>query len=187
MRRVRLGDPYLLARCPVLAARARDVQQAEVRRRMEAVLPYLEQARLAGATILRQIAGALMMHGAPAPRGGQRWHPAQVRLIAAAVRHASYAVADPAKEKHERRRANRGRRGVPGPGQVAGTFRNIEFLPSPFSELGPAHVPQSKQARHGRFDDRVRNSVACLDGHADQQRVRQRSQTFGIGILAQLT
>ncbi len=85
-RGVRLGNPHLLARCPVLAARAREMQQAEARRRTEAVLPYLEQARAAGATTLWQLADALMKRGVPAPRGGERWHPAQVqRVLAYAV------------------------------------------------------------------------------------------------------
>jgi len=82
-RGVRLGNPHLLARCPVLAARARGAQQAEARRRTEAVLPYLEQARAAGAITLWQLADALMKRGVPAPRGGERWHPAQVRRVLA--------------------------------------------------------------------------------------------------------
>ena len=84
-RGVKLGNPHLLARCPVLAARARDAQQAEARRRVDAVLPYLEQARRAGATTLWQLADALMKRGVPAPRGGQRWHPAQVRRVLGAA------------------------------------------------------------------------------------------------------
>ena len=80
-RGVKLGNPHLLARCPVLATRARDAQQAEARRRTATVLPYLEQARLAGATTLWQLADALMKRGVPAPRGGQRWHPSQVRRV----------------------------------------------------------------------------------------------------------
>ncbi len=62
-RGVTLGNPLLLARCLVLAARARDAQQAEARGWTEAVLPYLEQARAAGATTLWQLADALMKHG----------------------------------------------------------------------------------------------------------------------------
>jgi len=82
-RGVRLGNPHLLTRCPVLAGRAREMQQAEARRRTKAVLPYLEQARAAGATTLWQLADALMKRGMPAPRGGERWHPAQVRRVLA--------------------------------------------------------------------------------------------------------
>ena len=85
-RGVKLGNPHLLARCPVLAGRARDAQQAEARRRTATVLPYLEQARLAGATTLWQLADALMKRGVPAPRGGQRWHPAQIRRVLGTMR-----------------------------------------------------------------------------------------------------
>ena len=87
-RGVRLGNPHLLARCPVLSAWARDAQQVEARRRIAAVLPYLEQARVAGATTLLQLADALMKRGVPAPRGGERWHPAQVRRVLAAAQGA---------------------------------------------------------------------------------------------------
>ncbi|RYF09687.1 MAG: hypothetical protein EOO77_23220 [Oxalobacteraceae bacterium] len=80
-RGVKLGNPHLLARCPVLAARAREAQRMEARRRKEAVLPYLEQARTAGAVTLWQLADALMKRGVQAPRGGHRWHPAQVRRL----------------------------------------------------------------------------------------------------------
>ena len=52
VRGVKLGNPHLLARCPILAARARDAQQAKARSRMQSVLPYLEQARVAGANTL---------------------------------------------------------------------------------------------------------------------------------------
>lgn len=78
-RGVQLGNPHLLARDPVLAARANEVQVANARRRAAAVLPYVEQARKAGATTLAEIAEALMARGVPAPRGGRRWVPAQVR------------------------------------------------------------------------------------------------------------
>jgi len=47
------------------------------------VLPYLEQARAAGAITLWQLADTLMKRGVPAPRGGKRWHPAQVRRVLA--------------------------------------------------------------------------------------------------------
>ena len=90
VRGVRLGNPHLLARCPVLAARARDAQQAEARRRTEAVLPYLQQARAAGAVTLWQLADALMKRGVPAPRGGERWHPAQVRRVLTAAKNVAH-------------------------------------------------------------------------------------------------
>ena len=80
-RGVVLGNPRLLARDPVLAAQANVVQVANAQRRMAAVLPYVEQAQRAGAATLAQIAEALMARGVPAPRGGQRWAPAQVRRV----------------------------------------------------------------------------------------------------------
>lgn len=83
-RGVLLGNPQLLARDPALAARANAVQVENARRRAAAVLPYVEQARRAGAATLAEIAEALMARGVPAPRGGSRWSPAQVRRALAA-------------------------------------------------------------------------------------------------------
>lgn len=80
-RGVVLGNPRLLARDPVLAAQANVVQVANAQRRTAAVLPYVEQARRAGAGTLAEIADALMARGVPAPRGGSRWAPAQVRRV----------------------------------------------------------------------------------------------------------
>jgi DNA invertase Pin-like site-specific DNA recombinase len=78
-RGMRLGNPRLLARDPDLSARANAVQVANARRRASSVLPYIEGAQRAGATTLAEIAQALMARGVPAPRGGHRWSPAQVR------------------------------------------------------------------------------------------------------------
>jgi DNA invertase Pin-like site-specific DNA recombinase len=80
-RGVRLGNPRLRAAGsnPELSARANAAQRENARRRAAAVLPYVEQARRAGATTLAEIAKALMARGVPAPRGGLRWSPAQVR------------------------------------------------------------------------------------------------------------
>ena len=50
------------------------------------MLPYLQQARAAGAVTLWQLADTLMKRGVPAPRGGERWHPAQVRRVLAATK-----------------------------------------------------------------------------------------------------
>jgi DNA invertase Pin-like site-specific DNA recombinase len=80
-RGVKLGNPHLLARDPALAARANAVQIDNAQRRVAAVLPYIEQARRAGAATLAEIAAALMARGVPAPRGGHRWAPAQVRRV----------------------------------------------------------------------------------------------------------
>jgi DNA invertase Pin-like site-specific DNA recombinase len=86
-RGVQLGNPHLLARCPLMARQAREAHQAEARRRCLAVAPFLDQARRAGAVTLWELAQALMDRGVPAPRGGERWHPAQVRrILASSVR-----------------------------------------------------------------------------------------------------
>lgn len=80
-RGVQLGNPRLLARDPVASAKGNAVQMEDARRRAAVVLPYIERARRAGAATLAEIAEALMARGVPAPRGGQRWAPAQVRRI----------------------------------------------------------------------------------------------------------
>jgi len=80
-RGVRLGNPHLLARDPVFAAHANAVQITNAHRRTAAVQPYLDAARRAGARTLAEMAEALMARGVPAPRGGHRWSPAQVRRI----------------------------------------------------------------------------------------------------------
>ena len=80
-RGVVLGNPRLLARDPVLAAQANAMQIANARRRTAAVQPYLDAARRAGARTLTEMADALMARGVPAPRGGSRWSPAQVRRV----------------------------------------------------------------------------------------------------------
>ena len=83
-RGVRLGNPHLLARDPALAARANAAQVENARCRSAAVRPYLDAARRAGARTLAEMADALMARGVPAPRGGHRWSPAQVRRVLAA-------------------------------------------------------------------------------------------------------
>ena len=80
-RGVQLGNPRLLARDPSISVNGNAVQVENARRRAAAVLPYIEKARRAGAATLAEIAEALMARGVPAPRGGQRWAPAQVRRI----------------------------------------------------------------------------------------------------------
>jgi DNA invertase Pin-like site-specific DNA recombinase len=78
-RGVRLGNPRLLARDASFSAKANAVQVANARQRASSVLPYIESARRAGARTLAEVAEALMARGVPAPRGGDRWSPAQVR------------------------------------------------------------------------------------------------------------
>jgi hypothetical protein len=78
-RGVRLGNPRLLAGDPGLSTMGNTAQRENARRRAAAVLPYVEQARRAGASTLADIAAALMARGVPTPRGGRCWSPAQVR------------------------------------------------------------------------------------------------------------
>jgi DNA invertase Pin-like site-specific DNA recombinase len=80
-RGVRLGSPRVLARDPTISAAGNAAQRENAQRRAAAIAPYIERARRAGATTLVQLAEALMARGVPAPRGGQRWSPAQVRRI----------------------------------------------------------------------------------------------------------
>ena len=50
------------------------------------MLPYVEAARRAGASTLRELAAALTARGVPTPAGGRAWHPQQVcRVLAAAA------------------------------------------------------------------------------------------------------
>lgn len=76
---MRLGNPRLRAGDPAFSARSNAAQRENARRRAAAVAPYIDQARRAGAATLAEIAEALMARCVPAPRGGDRWSPAQVR------------------------------------------------------------------------------------------------------------
>jgi len=80
-RGVQLGNPLVLARDPAVSAAGNRAQRENAHRRSTAVLPYIDQARRAGATTLAQIAEALMARGVAPPRGGRRWSPAQVRRV----------------------------------------------------------------------------------------------------------
>ena len=74
---------------PLLPADA--VGRAQVR--AADVLPFIEQARRAGATTLQQLADALAARGVPTPSGrGRRWHPVQVARIVG--RHQDVGIAD---------------------------------------------------------------------------------------------
>jgi hypothetical protein len=84
-RGVRLGNPRLRAGTPEMARAAALARSRAARARAAEVLPYLEQARRAGATTLRDLAAALTARGVTAPAGGHRWHPQQVRRVLAAA------------------------------------------------------------------------------------------------------
>lgn len=80
-RGVRLGNPRVLAGDPAASIKGNAIQAEKSRQRAVAVLPTIERARRAGAVTLAEIAEALMARGVPAPRGGTRWAPAQVRRV----------------------------------------------------------------------------------------------------------
>lgn len=80
-RGVRLGNPNLRAGTPEAAAKALAARQARSRAKAAEVLPYINQARAAGAVSLHQIAAALEARGVRTPRGGTRWAPSQVQRI----------------------------------------------------------------------------------------------------------
>lgn len=81
-RGVRLGNPNLLAGSPAQARAANAVKTERSQVRAADVLPFIEQARRAGATTLQQLADALAARGVPTPSGRNgRWHPVQVARI----------------------------------------------------------------------------------------------------------
>ncbi len=81
-RGVRLGNPNLAAGSPAQARAANAVKTGRAQLRAADVLPFIEQARRAGATTLQQLADALAARGVPTPSGrGRRWHPVQVARI----------------------------------------------------------------------------------------------------------
>lgn len=82
-RGVRLGGPTVVAGDDAAAARGR---AAQARRRAEhaaSVLPFIADARRAGAVSLRQVATALEALGVRTSRGGVRWSAEQVRIVLA--------------------------------------------------------------------------------------------------------
>jgi DNA invertase Pin-like site-specific DNA recombinase len=80
-RGVQLGGPNLLRGDPTTARAGRDAQTARSAAHAIDVLPYIDQAKAAGATSLRAIAAALTARGIQPPAGGDAWHPQQVRRI----------------------------------------------------------------------------------------------------------
>ncbi len=81
-RGVRLGNPNLLAGSPAQVRMANAVKIKRALERAADVLPFIEQARRAGATTLQQLANALAARGVPTPSGkGARWYPVQVARV----------------------------------------------------------------------------------------------------------
>jgi len=88
-RGVRLGNPNLAAGSPAQARAANAVKTGRAQARAADVLPFIEQARRAGAITLQQFADALAARGVPTPSGrGGRWHPVQVARIVGRYRRA---------------------------------------------------------------------------------------------------
>ena len=81
-RGVRLGNPNLLAGSPEQARAANAMKSGRAQARAADVLPFIDQARRAGATTLQQLADALAPRGVPTPSGhGRRWQPVQVARV----------------------------------------------------------------------------------------------------------
>src|SRR4051812_31223063 len=70
-RGVVLGNPRLRAGSAEQARAAAAAKREQAQARAAYVLPYLEAARRAGATTLRELAAALATRGVPAPAGGR--------------------------------------------------------------------------------------------------------------------
>ncbi|MFC0389119.1 recombinase family protein [Muricoccus vinaceus] len=85
-RGVRLGNPHLQPGNSATAADARSAWSAMAHRRAVEVRPYLDAARGAGASTLRDLAGALTARGVPLPSGRvSPWRPETVRRVLARI------------------------------------------------------------------------------------------------------
>lgn len=81
-RGVKLGGPNLRhGFAQEQAKRGNDAQVRRSKARAESVRPFIEDAMLAGAVTLAQIAVVLTERGVPSPSGHLRWHPSQVWRI----------------------------------------------------------------------------------------------------------
>jgi DNA invertase Pin-like site-specific DNA recombinase len=80
-RGVKLGNPNLRAGSPVATALARDAHIQQAHQRAQTIMPFIEAARRAGATTLREIAAAMEARGIRTPSGRGRWHAATVLAV----------------------------------------------------------------------------------------------------------
>jgi DNA invertase Pin-like site-specific DNA recombinase len=80
-RGVRLGNPKLQRGDAESARAARSAWSDQARERAADVRPYIDAARTAGCTSLRQLAAALTARGVRPPAGGETWHAAQVARV----------------------------------------------------------------------------------------------------------
>jgi DNA invertase Pin-like site-specific DNA recombinase len=81
VRGVKLGNPNLQRGDRTMALAGRRAQSLRSRERASDVLPFIEAAKRAGCTSLREIATALTARGVHPPSGGDRWHASQVRRV----------------------------------------------------------------------------------------------------------
>ncbi|TPG45986.1 recombinase family protein [Roseomonas nepalensis] len=85
-RGVKLGNPHLQPGSSATAADARSAWSAIANQRAVEVRPYLDAARRAGASTLRDLAGALTARGVPLPSGRVApWHAETVRRVLARI------------------------------------------------------------------------------------------------------
>jgi DNA invertase Pin-like site-specific DNA recombinase len=82
-RGVKLGNPALRAGTAEAAQAAAAVLARQARERAATVLPYIDQARKAGAVTLAELAQALTARGVSTPSGRGAWHPATVSRVLA--------------------------------------------------------------------------------------------------------
>jgi len=80
-RGTKLGNPALRAGSPAMAKAAAAARAAFARERAEFVIPFIDQARKAGATTLSEIAAALHARGIPTATGRSIWYPSQVSRV----------------------------------------------------------------------------------------------------------
>jgi DNA invertase Pin-like site-specific DNA recombinase len=103
-RGVKLGGPNLRQGFDAPASQAgRQAHTARASRHRAAVLPYIDDARKAGATTLQHFADALTARGVRPPMGGERWHASQVRRLLVPPSSPSPAPGEPARARRARR------------------------------------------------------------------------------------
>jgi DNA invertase Pin-like site-specific DNA recombinase len=89
-RGVKLGNPSLRAGDAVTARNAARAKSERARAKAADILPYILEARSAGARSLAQISRALEARGVRTPGGRTKWAPAQVaRVLSSSARPAS--------------------------------------------------------------------------------------------------
>ena len=80
-RGVKLGNPKLVRGSRSAARAGREAQIERAVEHAGDVMPFIDAARRAGATSLREIAAALTARGVQPPSGGEAWHATQVRRL----------------------------------------------------------------------------------------------------------